>query len=47
MMDVSQGLSEEDIYDPLTGLANQREFIQRLDSALESARSGEVVKVTR
>ncbi len=40
MVDASQSPSDEDIYDPLTGLANQRELIQRLDSALESARSG-------
>ncbi len=40
MVEVSQGLSEEEIHDPLTGLANQQEFMQRLESALESARSG-------
>lgn len=40
MVDVSENLSDEDVYDPLTGLANQREFVQRLDSSLESARSG-------
>ncbi|MDJ0891171.1 MAG: GGDEF domain-containing protein [Gammaproteobacteria bacterium] len=40
MVEVSQGRSEEEIHDPLTGLANQQEFMQRLESALESARSG-------
>lgn len=40
MVDVSENISNEHVYDPLTGLANQREFVQRLESALESARSG-------
>ena len=40
MVDVSENLTSDDVYDPLTGLANQREFVQRLESALESTRSG-------
>ena len=39
MVDVAQDASDEDARDPLTGLANRREFLQRLERALESARS--------